>query len=145
MPTEETWVSGECTLSATLSRALVDLLHVKQNDWFVENAFSASNHSKYVRAEWYFGLPVSGYDTPTEKLQEQNKIVKAHIIDLKEWIEQEVKSHGGGGNDRVLLLYDFSGLGGYSAMKQLAADGSWAGGSILFVLMVMTIHMLTSI
>ena len=75
-----------------------------------------------------------------QQLQEQNKIVKAHIIDLKEWIEQEVKSNGGGGNDRVLLLYDFSGLGGYSAMKQLAADGSWAGGSILFVLMVMTIH-----
>jgi protein dispatched 1 len=140
VPTEETWTSGECTLSAAFSRALVDLLHVKQNDWYVENAFAGSNHSKYVRAEWNFGLPVSGYDTPTEKLQKQNNIVKAHIIDLKEWIEKTVKSDGGVGNDRFLLLYDFSGLGGYSAMKQLAADGSWAGGSILFVLMVMTIH-----
>eukprot|EP00945_MAST-04E_sp_MAST-4E-sp1_P000986 g986.t1 len=113
---------------------------LEQNDWFVENAFAASNRSKYVRAEWNFGLPVSGYDTPTEKLQKQNSVVKSHIIDLKEWVEKEVKSGGGAGNDGVSLLYDFSGLGGYSAMKQLAADGSWAGGSILFVLMVMTIH-----
>jgi protein dispatched 1 len=140
LPTGGGWSGGKCTLSATSLRRFVDLLHKEQNDWFVENAFAASNRSKYVRAEWNFGLPVSGYDTPTEKLQKQNSVVKSHIIDLKEWVEKEVKSGGGAGNDGVSLLYDFSGLGGYSAMKQLAADGSWAGGSILFVLMVMTIH-----
>ena len=121
----------------------------------VVNTFDpASNISSAVRSTWKFGLPIDpSYSTALDNEKEQKDIVRKEYIRNKMaktaesiantlsfadfkicTIECDPKIHS------YRILFDYSGLSGQWAMRQLSADGPLAGLSFAFVLIVMTIH-----
>jgi protein dispatched 1 len=133
---EEKFSNNDCTISKNNQARLFDHLHAENNDLFVMNSFKKSNASRVVQSKYTFGLPIDGYDSADESLKKQESDIKKQIIALKEWLDK-INLHN---HDDFRLYYLFSGIGGYSAQKQLIADGSFATGSILFVLFVMAFH-----
>ena len=134
---DKDFVKDDCTTISTENRLnLLNHLHLEKYDMFVMNSFKNTNVSSVIQSKYRFGLPVDGYDSADKSLKKQESKVKKQIILLKEWLDTVVVTN----KDDFRVYYLFSGIGGYSAQKQLIADGSFATGSILFVLAVMAFH-----
>ena len=118
----------------------------------VVNTFGTTNNmSRSVRSMWSFGLPLDGYDTSIDREKEQINIVRRKYIrdGLAKRAESIANSMLGGNivctiscdsTHQFRVMFDYSGLSGGWAMRQLSADGPLAGLSFAFVLIVMTIH-----
>jgi hypothetical protein len=124
----------------------------------VVNTFDVpTNISSSVRSLFHFGLPIQNYKTSNSDVKNQQNIIqKTYIRDglamkAEELLNTIMASTStqkyqictltcDSNIHEFRVMFDYSGLGGGWAMRQLKSDGPLAGLSFLFVLTVMTIH-----
>ena len=138
-------------LSDAQVRFLVSNAHASGGSC-VTNAFADTNVSSVVRTTWSFGLPIKGYDSAVEDEQKQQRHVDRTVIrdGIAKQVEALVNSETftaeacsvscADGVHEFRVYFDYSGLGGGWATRQLSADGPLAGASMAFVWMVMSLH-----
>ena len=114
------------------------------------NAYADTNISRVVRSTWSFGLPIEGYKSAAASEQEQQRKVDRTII--RDGIARQVEALVDGkfageacfvlcsDEHKFRVFFDYRGLGGGWATRQLQADGPLAGASMAFVWMVMSLH-----
>jgi hypothetical protein len=119
----------------------------------VVNTFDATtNASATVRSSFPFGMPLQGYPSSSTAKKEQDTTIK------KKFIHKGLSAQAETLLNRMMadyplctltcdptkhdfrVMFDYSGLSGNWAMRQLSADGPLAGLSFAFVLVVMTLH-----
>ena len=159
----ESPIANEATAAAPNSLpTITQTTHIELLQWMhstraiysntVINTFdTTTNSSSSVRSIFQFGLPIAGYDTALTNEIEQKKTIKKSIVQKKiatlaESIANALpdKYHictlSCDATHQYRILFDYSGLSGVWAMRQLSADGPLAGLSFAFVLIVMTLH-----
>ena len=126
---------------------LYDRMADRNNDmgvdavWFFEQGREHARHNSYImRTEIRFGAPLLGYSNWDDRQSEQKAKIKAFLREVEPLLLDTLAEWKASHGDELSLLYYNQMLFSDETGRTILADLLLAVGSLIFILIVMTLH-----